>query len=83
MQEVAESKQPLILKIFPKDGKFVLSLKQNYTEHLPTISKQCTTMLYAVYLSMYNDAIFMFSVCVGRTNYKKLKKVSNRNLPNV
>ena len=33
------------MKIIPKGGKFVLNLKQNYVKHLPTISKQCVTML--------------------------------------
>ena len=32
-REVTHLKQPLIMKIFPKDGKFVLSLKQNYSLH--------------------------------------------------
>ena len=48
MQEVTQLKQPPIVRTFPKDGNFVLSLKRKYivyVEHLPTISKQCATML--------------------------------------
>ena len=36
--------------ILPKDGRFVLSLKQNYTVYIThlAISKQCTTMLATI-----------------------------------
>ena len=70
----------LIMRIFPKDGPFVLSLKQNI-EHLPTILKQCAIMLNAILTEHVSTHAMMHNhncECVGGANYNCAAKLLQR-----
>ena len=63
MREVTQIKQPSIVRIFPKDGTFVLCLKQTivYDKHLSAIS------ISNVLIPCMLDAIFVVHVSAHAT----------------